>query len=433
MFCRGCCRPITLTISEREKKLRRGLGVTTFLLFCFFYTIPLALTSQLLNPTKLATVFPNLEALRKPQSFFFQVVSGISSGILYSLFFSFCPQLFNAIANFEGNVSSKRTAEDKALTYYWFFMMLTAFTGTTLTQMLTEVFINRKSLGGQIRLVLAGVANSIPTQQAPVWMNWLIVRFTYTLPLMYLFRASTFAFRILPWPCCSRRTQGGGPGGPRPFRFFVDSGTAHMCVVAIAPVCPLMAPVALLYFAVILIMMPWLLVFVYRPYYDAGGSKWPALHEIIISSTIFGQILLTTIMALRNAIFPAFMVLLTILPTYWFSENCKQHFLRAYNDAGLLQTSRLDGWDASIPTSLSQREEYRRWLVDCHKASYVPICLAGSESLSTVEPAVVVPTKRDNQESRRSHFVSQKSQRGRRLNRFDPEEEECSVHSGHSI
>jgi hypothetical protein len=63
------------------------------------------LTSQLLNPETLAEVFPNWEALQNPDTFFFRVLSGISSGILYTVFFSFCPQLFKAIANFHWNVS----------------------------------------------------------------------------------------------------------------------------------------------------------------------------------------------------------------------------------------------------------------------------------------------------------------------------------------
>jgi hypothetical protein len=195
-----------------------------------------------LNPEKLAEVFPDWEALQNDNSFFFQVLSGISSGLLYTLFFSFCPQLFKAIANFEGNVSSKRSAEDKALKYFWFFMMLTAFTGTALAQMLSEVFLNSQSFGAELKDVLVAVADSIPTQQAsvviflicllviithfalilinpyisivkaPVWMNWLIVKFTYTFPFMYMFQANTFGFSIIQWPCCARLMAGGGPG-----------------------------------------------------------------------------------------------------------------------------------------------------------------------------------------------------------------------------
>jgi hypothetical protein len=65
------------------------------------------------------------------------------------------------------------------------------------------------NLGKEMKEVLVTVANSIPTQQAPVWLNWIIVRFTYTLPFMYLFQANTFGFSIIRWAWCGRLMRGG--------------------------------------------------------------------------------------------------------------------------------------------------------------------------------------------------------------------------------
>jgi hypothetical protein len=119
-------------------------------------------------------------------------------------------------------------------------------------------------------------------------------------------------------------------------------------------------------------------------------------------------------MALQQAFFSALCVGLATIPTYFFSQITKNRFLRAYQDAGLLQSSRLDGWDTSKPTSKANREEYRRWLVDCHKASYVPICLAGSDNFLTMEPAAVLPTHRDTDRSDGNRFLlsRQSPQRG---------------------
>jgi hypothetical protein len=133
----------------------------------------------------------------------------------------------------------------------------------------------------------------------------------------------------------------------------------------------------------------------------------------IIPIIIIVQVLLTTIFVLRKAYVSAVLAGVVILPTYWFSQMCKTKFLRSYNDASLLQTSRLDGWDNSAPTSKKMREEHRLWLVDCHKASYVPICLAGSDSLLTVEPAATVPTERDKDKFQNKGILKkQRSQRG---------------------
>ena len=96
-------------------------------------------------------------------------------------------------------------------------------------------------------------------------------------------------------------------------------------------------------------------------------------------------------MTLKKAYGPAFCAALSVAPTYMFGMIMKDRFLRCYQDAGLLQTSQLDGLDEENPISESKREEYRKWIVDCHKASFVPICLTGRDSLFTAEPAVVIP------------------------------------------
>jgi hypothetical protein len=104
---------------------------------------------------------------------------------------------------------------------------------------------------------------------------------------------------------------------------------------------------------------------------------------------------MTTMMILKKAYAPAGLAAFSVIPSYIFSQIAKDRFLRCYQDAGLLQTSQLDGWDTSMPTSREVREEYRKWLVDCHKASFVPICLSGLDNFLTAEPSVAIPDERD--------------------------------------
>ena len=192
-------------------------------------------TAFILDPEELAKRFPDVPFFQNPDTFFYQLFAGVASGFVYTLFFSFCPQIFKAIANYEGNVSSMRRAEDKALSYFWYFMLLTAFTGTSLAQMLYQGFTQGLTLGKELKEVLREVAATIPTQLAPVWINWIsklevffirslpcaflvltvcllfqkVIRFTYTLPFLYFFQANTFGFSIIKWPWCGRLMRGG--------------------------------------------------------------------------------------------------------------------------------------------------------------------------------------------------------------------------------
>ncbi|VEU35295.1 unnamed protein product [Pseudo-nitzschia multistriata] len=107
-------------------------------------------------------------------------------------------------------------------------------------------------------------------------------------------------------------------------------------------------------------------------------------------------------------------------PTLLFSELTKEKFQRAYNDAGLWQTSKLDG--LTNKETIKGREKYRRWLVDVHKASYVPICLSGGEDFLTSQPAVVVPIERElKAEGGRRSIDRQPTQKGAIFRRYDLE------------
>jgi hypothetical protein len=190
--------------------------------------------------------------------------------------------------------------------------------------------------------------------------------------------------------------MGGGPGGPIPYRIYIDSGVVFMTIVALAPVSPLIAPFALLYFLYCAPLWRRNVIYLYRPRFDTGGLRWPFLSDVLISSLCVAQVLLTTVMSLKEAFGPAVLAALPLLPIIMHRRSHRKRFLRAYNDAALLQTSSLDGWDNNMITSPEVRDEYRKFLVDAHKAAYVPICIAGGSTLAlTAEPALVIPHNDD--------------------------------------
>lgn len=135
----------------------------------------------------------------------------------------------------------------------------------------------------------------------------------------------------------------------------------------------------------------------YRPKFDSGGEYWPFISDMLITSLFMGQFLLTLQMVLSDAFGPAFIAACPAVPTWLFRSYLIKRFKRAYEDAGLLQTSLLDGWDNTAPTSVESREEFRQFLVDAHKAAYIPVCIAGgAANILTAEPAVVMPSENDD-------------------------------------
>ena len=112
-------------------------------------------------------------------------------------------------------------------------------------------------------------------------------------------------------------------------------------------------------------------------------------------SNQFVQILLALSLLLKNAFLLAIISLISIIFTWSFKSVCKDTFEQSYYDAALLQTSELDGWKVGEEMSSLERERYRKWIVDCHKASYVPVCVNAEDDYLTSEPAVVIPTQKE--------------------------------------
>ena len=198
-------------------------------------------------------------------------------------------------------------------------------------------------------------------------------------------------------PCCARCVRGGGPGGPIPYRIYIDGGTVFICALAIAPQAPLIAPLCFIYFIFSQPMLRRNVIYMYRPKFDGGGHRWPFLFDMVITSMLVGQVLLIMQMALKKAIGPAIVAAIPIVPIFIVRSGMRKRFLAAFEDAALMQTSLLDGWDVQEKTTEEQREDFRRFLVDAHKAAYIPICLAGTDTdqYLTAEPAVVVPLESD--------------------------------------
>jgi hypothetical protein len=353
-----------------------------------FYTIPLQAATSLLDPESLEKAFPGYAQWLEDEPWFDTVISGLLSGLIFTLFFAVCPVMFKFIANFGSNATSQFDAEYTAMQYFWWFYVVTAIWGNSLSTIvikgITERSIQEETIG-----VIQQIANTIPTQISATWLNWILVRSLIVLPLHFLLQMNTYLFRIMGWNCCSRAVRGGGPGGTTPYRLYIDGGLVFLCAAALAPASPLVAPCALLYFVFCGPLIKRNLIFMYRPNFDAGGARWPFLFEILMSSLFVGQFLMTTMMVLKRAYGPAALAAFPIIPCYLFRGSVRRRFLRAFMDASLFHTSELDGLDIQDFPTKDLREGFRRFMVDAHKAAYVPVCLARGAGQDNVQSSYV--------------------------------------------
>ena len=389
--------PSLLFLVANTSTTHRNSSIGLLATIYVFYTIPLTAVSRLVDAEQLDQLFPELAKWSQDLGLeVAQYASGFLTALIWSTFFALCPILFKSIANFGSRATSVASAEFMAFKYFWWFMVFTAFSGPILANMALEGFNDGFAVSSDFRSVVRAIAVTIPSTVSVNWINWIVFRMLVTLPFSYLLQANTFLFQVIGMKCCSRLVSGGGPGGATPYRVFVDSGVVLMCTLSLATASPLVAPACFLYFLVCQPLLRRNLIFVYRPKFDGGGFRWPFVFDMCISCMAVGTILLSGQMGLKEALGPAVLAASALVPIFMFQRGMKRRYGRAFKDAALLQTSLLDGWNTEC-SSVKKREEFRRFLVDAHKAAYVPVCLAATDTQDflTAEPAVVVPLSSD--------------------------------------
>eukprot|EP00547_Thalassionema_nitzschioides_P003598 CAMPEP_0194208912 /NCGR_PEP_ID=MMETSP0156-20130528/7215_1 /TAXON_ID=33649 /ORGANISM="Thalassionema nitzschioides, Strain L26-B" /LENGTH=1137 /DNA_ID=CAMNT_0038935977 /DNA_START=263 /DNA_END=3676 /DNA_ORIENTATION=- len=394
-FCRGCCRPVSLSIHSTQKRLRFHIAMAWLFVIYVFYTLPLTFVQSLLDPA--ASPLPGYGEWVNSLGFAGKLIVGLLPGLCFTLFYSLCPVMFKTIANFGSNATSQFAAEYAAMKYFWWFYVVTAFWSTSLATVVLAAYEEQRITTEFIQ-VIRKAAGTVPTTISFSWINWIIVRATIVLPLHFLLQMNTFLFRMLGLNCCSRAVRGGGPGGAIPYRLYIDGALVFLCAATLAPAAPLLAPFATIYFYWSQPILKRNLVYVYRPNFDSGGGRWPFLFEMLITSLLVGQIMMTIMMLFKQAYGASVLAFIPFFPTYFWRQSTLATFRRAYQDASLFHTSELDGLEPHEKTSHDLRESFRRFLVDAHKAAYVPVCLARSANresakgsyVFTSEPACVI-------------------------------------------
>jgi len=286
--CRGCCRPVTVSLGSNNVMVRSCLSTLALVLIYCFYTVPFTFLQGIVSSTPLSEI-PFISTLWAKWPRFIELTIGVIPGMINTLILSTLPTIFKALANSSGKASSLAAAEGSALKFYWWFMFITAFASPYIASSILTAYTSGNYQDSTEQL-LTDIANTLPTQTSFFWLNWLLIRFSMTLPSSYMLQINTFLFYLLGLKCCTRMMSGGMNGPVVPYRVYVDSGAAFLCVVTLSFVSPVVAPAVLVYYLFAIPLLRRNCIYVYRPAYDGGGFRWPFLFDIFISSMVLAQV-----------------------------------------------------------------------------------------------------------------------------------------------
>ena len=158
--------------------------------------------------------------------------------------------------------------------------------------------------GGTLRETLNLIAVNLPTVSSAIWLSWILLRTFLTLPLMRLCQFSALLFTALGWNCCARCVQGGGHGGPLPYRDYVDSSVVLLCSLTFCVISPLVTVAAALYFLVSIPLFRRQALFANRPRFIDGASRFTFLSNCVIGSSYVAVIFAGITLLFKNIFVP---------------------------------------------------------------------------------------------------------------------------------
>jgi len=384
----GCFEPVTFTINKNHALARKILVFLVLVLISIFSTYFFVLLESSLNKDQSNENVVLDEMTRSD-------LVGFIPGITQTLFLSLVPYILRWLSMCGSGATSLQEADGYALQYYWVFNLVIAFTGPALANMIINA-VNTGDGSKYYYKMLTDVADTLPKQTSFVWINVMITRSLISLPVMYLLQFLPLICHIMRLRYFKLLLTGGMNGFEMPYQIHVDSAMAFLCTVSLSFVSPLISVTTTLYFLLAAPLHRWNTIFNYRQKYDYGGSRWPFIFEMYISSMIMGQFLLAISFLFKAAPGPALFAFMPSFFTLLFRQRCRGRYFKSFQDVGALQISRDDGWNEAEPTSIDKREAFRKFLVDTHKAAYVPVCIGGKMVNSlTLEHSSVVPLPYD--------------------------------------
>jgi len=385
----GCCIPVTFTISHTQAFVRKTIAYLSLaVIYCFSTYFFLFLQKKVRE-----ILTEEIEYTDHVERFI-----GLMPGYFQVLYLCGVPYVLKFIALSGSGAKSLARAEFVALHYYWWFIFVIAFTGSTVSQAIINIY-KVGAVQEEFKMFIKAIGRALPVQNSYVWMSLLLTRALIILPAVYLLQIITWTYECLGMRCCKLIMTGGMNGAKLPYHMHIDSLTNFLCLVVLSFVSPLVAPVTMCYYLFAAPIHRWNLIFLYKPEYDGGGLRWPFAFDAFISSLVLAQCCLALSIAIKGALGAALFAILPLPITILFRYRTRKKYLRAYLDAGLIQMSRLDGWDNHSLRSKRARENFREFLVDAHKAAYMPMFIAGTTANPlTMEAAGVIATANDKDE-----------------------------------
>ncbi|GAB4818294.1 hypothetical protein N2152v2_005340 [Parachlorella kessleri] len=283
-------------------------------------------------------------------------------------------------------MTSRSEIDLGVVTKFFIFQVMTVFFGSFIAGSLANQLKTFISTPSSILTVLGTAA----PQTAIFFMTFLLLQGLLSKPLSLLRLADLVKFWLKSRLAATQRARA---------RLWQDQtlewGTvvpddtiAALLGLVFCTICPLITPIAFVYFAITLTVYKYQLLYVYRQEYQSGGKVWTRVFTQLCFGLLMHQLIMLAILGIKQTVLPPLMVLPLPFITVFY---CEHDFLAAIQEADImlawLAGGQQDKQSQDIEASPTLEEDYQSADEGEGPAGQVATCIT-NQAFSADDPSL---------------------------------------------
>ncbi|KAL3133713.1 hypothetical protein ABBQ32_008207 [Trebouxia sp. C0010 RCD-2024] len=277
------------------------LAWTLFALLAIFYLIPVGAVQALLQVDKLEKykffrVIMDVKILSS-------LITAVLPGIVLTIFLALLPALLSLLNKKVQKMVSETDVEFGVVRKYFAFQVITTFLGS----LLVGSFLNQITAFLDNPKGIVNTLGSSAPQTATFFMTYILIQAFIKSPLQLLRLPGLIIFWLKYRFATTPRQKAAVWQDTRlKYGTNVANDTIIMLIgLVYCVIQPIIAPLALIYFGIGVLIWKYQVVYVYVPLVESGGKLWMQIFQHIITAMLFFQIIMIALFGIKKAPGPA--------------------------------------------------------------------------------------------------------------------------------
>ncbi|KAH7620097.1 hypothetical protein Ndes2526B_g05351 [Nannochloris sp. 'desiccata'] len=339
-----------LGLRQWERSSRHAAMWVAFFVLIAFFMIPVTAVQALLSTNSLVGFIQDIPILNS-------LVTAVLPGLALVIFLALLPPILRFMRTLAGSISISQI-DHGVVTWFFIFQVITVFFGSFIAGTFANQFeVLIKNPGDIVNLL-----GTAAPQTAIFFMTFISAQAFISTPLSLLRTVGLVLFLIksrfaAATPRAKLKLQESSVVKQTYGTQIPADTIAALLGLTFCIICPIIAPLALLYFGVNYLVNKYHLMAVAKESYQSGGLVWLHVFNQLITGLIIFQITMIALLGIKKAPTPSLILLPLPFITLIFAYIAHSTFWRPMRTLSLLTAARRDSVEAGVEGAVEEREE----------------------------------------------------------------------------